>query len=244
MFYRILIAVLFIASYCKSTSAIELNCTFGNVFYTIPGSLYTCTATLLSNENSDVTLVIGNHDNDRDHFDVEALRIQSQALQFFPTNVEEFFPNLKAFSFYNNSISSITNNHLRPFPNLEYLRVLLNNITVLDTNLFSNMTSVRYIDFDSNNLRHVGHDIDLPDTGYLYFQSNPCIDERATTAGEIANVKLDLLRGCPPTISQIEDTLESRPNLITESQIRILELEARVALLEGIIEDKLGVKLN
>lgn len=234
--------MLFVAIHCRTSVAIELNCTYTQVTFAVTGSIYTCTATVLFNGDSDVTNVTGNHQVNRGNSDVQALRIQSQNLPFFPTNVEEFFPNTKAFSFYNNSITSISNDHLSPFPDLLYLRLLRNRITSLDTNVFSGLAELKFIDLDLNEIRHVGHAIDLPDTdGYMYFRDNMCIDKVAYTAEEIALLRFDLLRNCPPTISQIEDTLASRPNFITDLQIRTLQLEARVAQLEEIIENKLKV---
>ncbi len=97
------------------------------------------------------------------------------------------------------------------------------------------MTSMKYITFESNNIKHVGHDINLPNHGYVDFNKNFCISQSATTPEQFATLKLNLLRYCPPTISQIEDTLESRPNLLSQ-------LERRVAFLEGIIKKKLSLK--
>ncbi|KAG4072739.1 hypothetical protein HA402_001851 [Bradysia odoriphaga] len=101
---------------------------------------------------------------------------------------------------------------------------------------------MRFISFYANSIRHVGHDLDLPLGGHVLFIGNSCISERADTPDEVATLKLNLLRNCPPTISQIENSLETRPNLLTYTygQVQSLRNEQRnmldrIAFLEFII---------
>lgn len=185
-------------------------------------------------------MVYGAHQSGRGHNDVHALLIQSQNLPIVPTNIKTFFPNIRALQFHNNSISNISNNHLISFPNLQYLNLQTNKISLLDSNLFNGLTSMRVIIFNYNNIKHVGHDINLPDSGTIYFNGNACMDQQATTPEQIVTLKLNLLRYCPPTISQIEHTLESRQNLLTDLKSKVFQLERRIAFLEAFIESKIG----
>lgn len=256
----------------RTVNAITFNCYFITRSNPVIGSVYECSARVSFDGNENVTEVSGNHESGKGHSDVQGLYLQDQNLPFFPTNIEEFFPNLVVFDLQNNAIVNISNRHLKPFPSLQHLYLTRNRITSLDSNIFSGMMSMSYISFNINNIHHVGHDINLPKTGELHFNNNPCISQQAVTPEQIATLKLNLLRNCPPTISQIENTLESRPNLLTTIDGRVQSLinktddmddemgdlsnvvsdlsernaglEARVAFLEEIIENKLGLKVE
>lgn len=232
--------MLLFASNCKISRAMALDCTFGDSSFGLIGSRYACSARVLFDGNEKISAVYGLHQSGREDDDVQGLRIESQNIPFLPTNIETFFPNIRALGFYNNSISSVSNNHLIPFLNLEYLSLHTNKIASLDSKLFAGLTSMRFVDFAYNNIKHLGHDIELPDSGSIYFNSNPCISQFATTPEQIVTLKLDLLRNCPPTISQIEDTLESRLNWLTDLKSKSLQMERRIAYLEAMIENKLG----
>ncbi|KAG4065136.1 hypothetical protein HA402_007533 [Bradysia odoriphaga] len=253
----LLIAVLTLAINCKIINAIALQCRFEMVRLDLQ-DIYTCSATVLieTQTNQDVVIrVFGVHLPGKGNGDVLGLTIFSQNLQFFPTNIEEFLPNIGVINFYNNSIPTVSNTHLTPFPNLWHLGLAKNRISVLDKNLFSGLNTLRevllnendiisidsnlfaglnagtFIDLSNNSIRHVGHDLILPENGVIWLLNNSCIDAyiRADDVEAVKDFKFDLLINCPPTISLIESTLESRPNFIKN-------LIDRVAALERIIE--------
>lgn len=173
------------------------------------GNPYTCTAKPLFDGQNDnkLTVVYGTHQSGKEYVDVEGLYIPSENMQFFPINIETFFSNLRGISFSVNSMSDVSNNHLIPFPNLEVLALNWNRITSLDSNLLAGLKLIEYIDFNSNNIKHVGHDFILPNQGEIYFWQNPCIDRSAITVEEINYLRFSLLVNFSPTISQIETTL-------------------------------------
>lgn len=233
-------------------NALGLNCQFSTRHFELVGDLYSCEATLLTDyENVErVTVVYGLHQSGKGHGDVAGLYIHDQDMKYFPVNIESFFPNLKALVFPHNSILSVNQTHLQPFPNLEYLDLYTNNITMLGSNLLSGLQSMRRLSVASNNIQHVGHDFILPNNGFAYFESNPCINITALTPEAMETLRFDLLKNCPPTISQIEETLESRKNLLTNLDKRVQYLanevsyvkyvneylERRIEFLERIIE--------
>lgn len=238
-------------------NAVVFNCTFEMYTHSYIGTVYHCAAQiLLDGQNDTLAAVYGTHQSDKGHIDVKQLFAQYQGLQFFPRNIESFFPNLIAIRFAANQISHISNEHLVPFPNLVWLSFWSNRVTSLDSNLFAGLPSIRYINFSTNNIKHVGHDIILPETGEIRFGFNTCIDKSALTPNDIIFLRFSLLVNCPPTISQIEATLESRPNLITnvyrevkdlaqshiDMQFEISHLKQRVEQLESFMQIQLGLK--
>lgn len=197
-------------------------------------SIYYCDGNLISDgENKqNVTEVYGNHETGKDNSDILALVIIGRNIEYFPTNIESFFPNIKVLDFSYNFISDISNHHLAPFPHLEILNLHTNRITSLDSNLLSGLETMKSISFWANDIKHVGHDFVLPSTGEIFFNSNPCIDRQATTPNEITALRFNLLVNCPPTISQIEATLESRPNLLTTVNDQLQSLGNRTDYIE------------
>ncbi|XP_037047385.1 uncharacterized protein LOC119082112 isoform X1 [Bradysia coprophila] len=239
----ILIIAVFLVIKCHG---IALDCVFRSYSFALIGSRYVCVARVLFDANENVTTVYGLHETGKGHEDVHGIVMTSQNLEFVPTNIESFFPNVIAISLWDNHITSIQNRHLAPFPNFEYLWLEGNNLTSVDGGLFSGLNSMRFINFNSNRIRHVGHDLDLPLGGEVRFTGNSCISQTAATPDAVATLKLNLLRNCPPTISQIEDSLETRPNLLTYTygQVQGLRNEqenmlGRIAFLESIIGNKL-----
>lgn len=228
--------LLLIAINFHTSWSLALNCTYGMQTFTPIGSIYTCQAGVLSDGSDTVSIIYGNHQVGKTDSDVQGFVLQSQGLDFVPRNVESFFPNIRAVDVYNNLISSIKNFHLRPFTNLVHFAVMENKLNSLDSNLFEGLTFLNYVSFKNNSIQHVGHDFILPSSGEVHFDSNECISFNAVNSAQIDNLRFKLLLLCPPTISQIEDTLESRPNLLTNVNNDVQSLEIRVAYLEAQIE--------
>lgn len=202
-------------------------------WYDFVGSSYECVASLtFDTENVDkVTSVVGTHLSGKYHSDISALRIINQNLAYFPVNIEAYFPNLKIMQLYGNSITEVKNSHLAPFPNLVYLNLYTNKITSLDGSLFDGLNSMRYVSFERNNIRHVGHDLVLPKDGLIFFDANPCINVRASTPDQIAALRFNLLINCT-LIEPIEAALGSRKNLLTDVSGQVKNLVQRLDILE------------
>lgn len=208
------------------------------------GSIYTCEAGVLTDGSDTVSAIYGNHQSGKTDLDVHGLVLQSKGLDFVPRNVDSFFPNIRAVDLYSNLISSIRNVHLRQFKNMVYFAVMDNKLTSLDSNLFDGLPFLNYISFTNNSIKHVGHDFILPSLGEIYFDLNDCISYNAVNATQIDSLRFKLLLNCPPTISQIEDTLEGRPNLLTNVNSEVQTLQVRVAFLEAAIETILSSKIS
>lgn len=138
-----------------------------------------------------------------------------------PTNIEAFFPNLKALNFHYTSITNVTNNHLRPFPTLEYLSFHRSIITKLDNDLLTGLYSLKYINFRSNQLTFIGQDVILnlgSNMTCVDFGYNPCVDMnmQACETGQLDNFKINLIVRCNINVAMHD--LENR-NRQLESQV-------------------------
>jgi len=200
--------------------------------------VYYCQGSLVSGESIDnVTTVSGSHQIDKSNLDVLGLSMPSQNVQYFPRNIAEFFPNIIAFYFNDNNISSISHNHLSPFLNLEYVDIQSNSLTSLDGNLFAGLNSLKLIRLQYNNIINIGHDFILPNTGEVNFYSNTCVSQVARTVDQMDALRFHMMVSCPPTIKQIETSLESRCNLITQSYSRVHSLEQSHAIVNGQVQN-------
>lgn len=163
------------------------------------GRVYACVAKISNGRESDIlTEVHGIHETGRGNINVQHLRIVADRMEFFPRNIDAFFPRLISLTFAHNAITNITINHLMPLPNLVILDLAGNRITSLDSNLFSLHRSMTFISFNSNNLTCVGQDFFLPSAQELNFRFNPCIDQHAVTASQVVNLRSNLLANCLP----------------------------------------------
>lgn len=239
-----IIPVILFTINCKVSSAIVLNCTYDLFPFHIVGGIYRCAGQILfDEENSDkITELYGTHEPRKGNVDVQGLIIRSQDMEFFPVNIDAFFPNIKLLNFPLNSISYVSNAHLIPFPNLEFLALYGNKITSLDSNLFSGLNSLKFINLGGNKIKHVGYDLILPNFAEIYLYSNTCIDKDAVTADQITFLRFSLMIKCPPRISQNRFRL-------TKDQVQILKnkyllLEMRISFLEAIIDSRLCFKIE
>lgn len=231
--HRIITLAVLLACSLNVCTALELNCTYRMQSYDFIGSVYECSATISAGDIDKLTSVSGTHLSGKAHSNVAALRIINQNLQYFPVNVESFFPNLRVFQLYQNSISVINNAHLAPFPNLVSLNLYKNKISTISGNLFDGLNSMQYVSFETNDVRHVGHDLALPKAGLVFFDSNPCINVRASTPEQIEALRFNLLINCT-LIAPIEAALGSRQNLLTSLNVQVQSLVARLNALERI----------
>jgi len=222
-----------------TSSAISLNCEYHLVDFGI-GEFYTCTATISKDAfNENLTTIHGNHTTGKDNGSVLGFRIRNQNLKHFVGKVEKFFPNLKGINLDMNSILNVTNAQLIAHKNLEYLSFRDNKITNLDGNLLNDLPNLKQVSFASNNIKHVGHDLQLPNGGtncYITFENNPCIDMSAYTFDGVSSLKFNLLAKCPPLISQIEQSLKNRDNFITRLTSSVQKMDYRIASLEKTVE--------
>lgn len=144
----------------------------------------------------------------------------------------------------NDSLTHISSADLQPFPYLIHLTLWDNKIQVLDGDLFKFTPNIQLIDFDNNQLIHIGLNILNPlwNLRTAHFSGNNCISRSVASAtpSDIASFKLELSTKCPPSIDMYLTTLLSQRALVekieevvankTESILkRVEKLEVKLA---------------
>lgn len=175
------------------------------------GNCYTCEAISTSPESEILEDVSGVHQTGKSNEDVEFLKVSAGNLPFVPKRVVNFFKNLIALEIDSNAVFSISAEDLRPFPQLEYLALFVNNIESIDGDLFYFTPHLKCIALAYNRIQHIGHDLVtvMTDLQYLYFNGNICIDKNAVTRAEVEELGPQLSELCPPIeITTTESTTE------------------------------------
>lgn len=140
---------------------------------------YSCngTATIQNNgTNGNVIELFGMHKDGWNSTELQSISLKDQNLISFPTAIVQLLPNLQEIALSFNSITRITNNHLKPFSYLKFLIMDHNRISYLDGNFFHGVNSLFLVDFSYNNIKHMVVDYTWPMIR-MDFRHNACIDE-------------------------------------------------------------------
>lgn len=188
-----------------------LDCEYltnNEIQYFTLGPDYQCKATVNFNVDSDktkVTNVSQNHLQGKTNNDVTFLGIRRQDLEFFPKDIEKFFPNLKAIDVGFSEIKKITKDDLGKFPNLRYIDFYKNELTELDDDLFDATPNLQLINFGNNKIQKVGQNTFKPleTLQKLFFHSgSSCVREYAEFRERVIKLIAKISVSCPPTSNE------------------------------------------
>lgn len=232
---------IFFIAFVAAANAIVLNCNFRMVSWAFIGPVYTCTGTLIvTGSPVNIVNVTGHHLDDYSNADVSALTLFNQLIVFgIPNNVVDFFPNLTVISMTRCGLASFTKDDLLPFPNLQMLILFDNQLTELDSDLFSFTPTLQYINLGSNFIRHLGPNIFKPlyNLQTLRMEDNICINRSAdNNRSEVDALVWQTTFRCPSSITQIESEIiggSSFKRIIDALRVDVSALEQRVLELES-----------
>jgi hypothetical protein len=97
-------------------------------------------------------------------------------MNFFPTNLTNFYPNLKAIWISYSNVSSLCSRDLRQLTQLRFLYIHSGGITHMSAGLFANNKHLEYFGIRANPIHHVdvGTFSSLENLHTLYFVENSC----------------------------------------------------------------------
>lgn len=211
----------------------DLNCKFSTInIFTNMANVYACDGAMTNYNNTEEPFIHGDHEPGFGNDDVKGLKVTNQNLVQPLKNIDKVFLNLEQINFSSNKIESLVSSDLVVHKNLEHFVIDSNQITKLYRNIFNNLTNLKSFSMKNNKLESVQHDIELPLSISYYFESNTCISESATNVDTIKNLQIKFHKECPPTASQIEDSLSNRNNLLTSLSETNANLKNRLRTLE------------
>lgn len=201
------------------TTGLVLNCEY----QLVDGVEYSCFARAhFIGYSQLVTNVSKNHMSGRSNIDVTSIYFpHNQAIPFTPSGIHLFFPNLELLDLSNHGLQ-LRREHLDGLKSLKYLFFSGNNLEVIERDLFIGNPLLRYINFQSNPIRHVAHHVfdHLHSLTWLDFHRSTCIDEWAAGRTQVLALQSRLIQYCPPTfemsrtVNSNEQKLESRSSII------------------------------
>lgn len=233
-----------------SSNAIYLDCDYSIRNVSGFTNAYTCIAGFRpSSGNRDVLDVSQNHIEGYNNSDVTALII-NESIAFAPHNVYRFFPNLVLYTIFNKNTSELARESLAGLKSLIGFDFGLNNLRIIEEDLFIDNPVINWIYFDNNPIQHVAFNVfDRPQLNYLYLNDTICIDGFSRDDP----VTLDILKfritvNCPPTFEMLErriingNLLQNIIALRIESEVepmrtKLHEIEEEQRLLIQRVED-------
>lgn len=207
-----------------------MACEYRNLPLTTLSDPYTCKAkSLCKGQGTEVTGVSMNHLGHKSNDHVEYFRLLESKIEYFPSNVESFFPNLQGLRI-KACIKEISREDLRPFPQLKLLALDGNMIEVLERDLFDYTQNLKWIYFENNNIAHVGPNLlkSLSKLEWAYFSGNVCIDEDAAHSRDIYRFLLKISARCPPTTGMIIQIIREKYGDFDEPGMNMMYQSARI----------------
>lgn len=233
----ILLSILF-----TSVSGIRISCSFNNDNdYIGLGRVYACVMTSLdvSDDPIMVTGIIGGHFNGNSDSDVQLMMFGSNCDQYSLSNVPKgllsYFPNLIAIGFFSCSINTLNGDELNEYSNLQWFSLNYSNLTRVPSNLFSSTSNLQYVNLGYNLIENVGVGLlsSLQNLQSVRFLENPCINQQALTAADIATLIDALQQNCPDiaTTTQTTSTASTISSILTTISPTCLILQAQLGSL-------------
>ena len=168
----------------KSVMSASIECDYNNnMNYHVLGNIYRCEVKNNPNIISDETAVIsginGQHQGTKTNNDVLGFLAASKTIQVFPKGLEKFFNNIKLIHIYKCELKEIHQNDLKAFPHLVIFALSFNEIEVIEEGLFDFNPNLEYVLFYESKIIHIDSNVfdNLSKLRYFWFGSVPCVSK-------------------------------------------------------------------
>jgi hypothetical protein len=157
-------------------NAINLTCKLEKLQYP-GGSTNGCKVSNLRVTQRDQTITtVNNLKTSRPN--CKMIEITSQTLNFIPQGFNTFFPSVEVLKITGSNLKEVQKKDLSQFPKLKRLILERNELEVLHGDLFDGNKALLHINFDGNNLTHVGSNLLKPvkKLEQALFQKSGCLN--------------------------------------------------------------------
>lgn len=195
--------------------SMELKCNFKIGNWTHNPKLYTCTvtATNITEPNTDIISVLGQHAPGMSNKDVKAVDFRDSTVNYFPRRLDVIFPNLIALQIRNCDLKKISRRDLNGFEKLVDVCFPRNSLTSVPNDLFVGFHKLKMISLNDNKLERLSSQLLQPVLGngliHIELQNNKVIDAvyNPGVKGSVENVRelielIDTKCGPPPNKAQ------------------------------------------
>lgn len=180
-------------------SGIFIKCEFKIInFY---GPLYTCNINSIefADNSTHITGYSGIHLEGYSSEDVGMIYASSLNITKLPKGFLKFFPNFISFYIIYSEIDVFNGDELVEYPNLEYWEFKASNLERIPGNFFSSTPKIKFIDFSTNKIKHVGESLlnNLNILQQFYFFNNVCASLQASNPSQFPALIEALRVQCP-----------------------------------------------
>lgn len=178
-------------------SAIKLNCDYKSVHSIV--SSCEVSAIEVKSRDEKISGVSGTLPGVLNYGSIKTFKVvDSPKLEFIPSGIEDFFPNLEEFVVSETGLAAVHVDDLKKFPKLKRLDLSYNQLTALTSNLFEFNKNLEEIDLRGNNLTYIGSDlyINLPNLKQMDLTDNACINALAENSIELRKLADKISDSC------------------------------------------------
>jgi hypothetical protein len=93
------------------------------------------------------------------HSNFKMFQVKNQILHFIPCGIGSFFPKTVELRIIKSKLKEVHKRDLQQFPHLKELHLEQNELQFLPGDLFEANLELETIDFDNNQITHVGHNL-------------------------------------------------------------------------------------
>lgn len=200
---KIIKALLIVLIASESAESINLNCESIVIKWNYVGEVETCSARNVNITTSDevITTVNGQFASQFRSRNLKVLFIYRETLHYIPKEIDAFFPHLEVLAIHLSGLKTLEQSDLRPFTELKFLDLYINQIASISNDLFDSNPELRSVRFYSNKLKLVGPNIlnKLRKLTEADFENNICINKYANNPERIQELKILLAAQCQGT---------------------------------------------
>jgi len=207
-----------------STKSASFECKFESGGGWAPiGPIYYCevqnAVNITTLDASQVDDIFGTHKTGYNNDNVDLFSVGQGQVHYFPRSLNNFFKNLKGIEIYNTGLKEIHQRDLKDFPRLEYIGLQLNNLEIIEENLFEFNPNLEHIYVGYNKITHIDPNVfdRLTKLYVLYIQATPCINMFAYSPTGVQEIITSARARC---------TNSDYSNL--EQKVKYLEFESKI----------------
>jgi len=165
-----------------SSQSESFECVFlTNQWDSIIDRIYQCavinSVSITSLDQAQIDEITGEHKADHNDDNVEGFDVYQRGhIHYFPRGLGKIFKNLKSIQLYNIGLKTIHQSDLKDFPNLIIILFRLNNVEILEKDLFKFNPKLEVINFEFNKISHIDTNVfdKLTNLRTLYLGRNTC----------------------------------------------------------------------
>jgi hypothetical protein len=191
----------------SSASGIIINCEFYTEYnWEDLGDVYGCAVSLadFSDNSTHITGYEGTHFDKKSSVDVKHVAFGwfekcPENLQKIPKGISKIFPNLIGLLFEGCPFSTLNDDELDEYPNLQYYSHNHSNMKRIPGNFFKSTPNMKVIDFNYNKIKNVGANLldHLKNLQHVHFSGNSCIDKYVGSSSGVPALIEELRQKCP-----------------------------------------------